>query len=462
MHNNQKILIQLGEHGVGKTTTLIETMNRLDSQVKFFYISAKYSNFKDLVRGFCDRAGISSTTKEEWPTQQLLDNDLRQNEQLENPYTLIFDDAHKFDDDILKKILLLSISPSKEKSAFQIILSGLPELRTRISQLKLYPIDEHDIDYRKLENMEASDTGDYIRRRLASNPTDETSSYPSTTDAISRIYHYSKGNPGQINKFCKLARTIADSEKETLVTTETVEKVADILFFHPNQKSTKYQRWSIKKLIEQRRIGRFSKTKRYFALAITILIPLSSYFLLSEENSSSSKSVPKPLVVTTNSNQERLPKKNIISVISTPSPKESSPNITPNRVVPSADTARQYIQNLEAGNSPIDLESVYNEAEKRNAQKQLEDAYLLYFYAARQGNGSAAFKLAQLYDPTFFKLGGSIIDTPNLIQARKWYQHAADAGHPDANRLLEQLRSRTFDQAARGDENAQRLTLRYQ
>jgi len=460
MHNNKKILIQLGEHGVGKTTTLIETMNRLDSQIKFFFINAKYLNFKDVVQGFCDRAGLSSTGEDEWPTRQLLDNDLRQNDQKKNPYTLIFDDAHKFDDDILKKILLLSVSPLGEKSAFQIILSGLPELRTRINQLNLQPIGKHDIDYYKLENMEASEVGDFIRQRLTTTHTDEPTSFPPTADAISRIYHFSKGNPGQINKICKLARTMADTEKSTFITAGLVDKVADILFLHPTQKATEHQQRSNPKRIARRGIGGFSKTARYFVLATLVLIPISIYFLLPKTTISFPESIPEPLAVATNSNQERLPEESKIAAFSAPPPKEAAPDPTSNSIVlAGGDSARQYIHSLETENQPVDLQMVYNEAEKRNRQGQLEDAYLLFFYAARQGNASAAFKLAQLYDPTFFKSGSSMIDTPSIFQAGKWYRQAADAGHPEADLFLEQLRIRIFDQAAGLDEKAQRLTF---
>src|SRR5262249_37220374 len=65
------------------------------------------------------------------------------------------------------------------------------------------------------------------------------------------------------------------------------------------------------------------------------------------------------------------------------------------------------------------------------ARQQLGDglvvaARLIYKKLADHGNGQAAYELAQTFDPDFLKSAGIVGLDPDIDQARKWYQKAAD------------------------------------
>lgn len=127
--------------------------------------------------------------------------------------------------------------------------------------------------------------------------------------------------------------------------------------------------------------------------------------------------------------------------------------------LPPGAAARKLIAELRQ-QSPLDLERIVSEAAKQQRQGRLEDAYLLYFFAAREGHAGAAMTLAQQADPASFKPGG-LFDQADELQSNKWYQVAAQAGQSEAASALQTLRSRVEQAAAAGDERAQRIMLQW-
>ena len=124
------------------------------------------------------------------------------------------------------------------------------------------------------------------------------------------------------------------------------------------------------------------------------------------------------------------------------------------------DLGRAIIEELR-GEGRVDLEPVFERAERFQAVGMLADAYLLHFYAARQGHPQAALALARMYDPKTFSRQSSILEAPDVGQAHKWYHLAARAGDAGAQRELADLRGRVEQAAARGDEDSRRLMMQW-
>ena len=119
---------------------------------------------------------------------------------------------------------------------------------------------------------------------------------------------------------------------------------------------------------------------------------------------------------------------------------------------------RQLIAKLRKEGSGSD-QKAFNEAEKRRSVGDNEDAYLLYFFAARRGHGESALRLGTMADPASFTTVSSILPAPDSAQAVKWYKKAIDAGNRDAKKKLEDLTRRIKKQAENGSSEAQRLLL---
>ncbi|MCP3672770.1 MAG: hypothetical protein GY814_20575 [Gammaproteobacteria bacterium] len=120
--------------------------------------------------------------------------------------------------------------------------------------------------------------------------------------------------------------------------------------------------------------------------------------------------------------------------------------------------ARSVISQLkqDGGNAP---QKAFDAAEKQRSMGNNEDAYLLYFYAAKQGHGASAHILGTQSDPAFFTSINSAFDAPDQGQAIKWYQVAIDAGNKEAKQHLAELAERIQQEAESGSGEAQRLLL---
>jgi len=124
------------------------------------------------------------------------------------------------------------------------------------------------------------------------------------------------------------------------------------------------------------------------------------------------------------------------------------------------DLARAIIEELRS-QGRVDLDQVYERAERFRSVGMLADAYLLYFFGARQGHTQSALALGRMYDPKTFSREASILEEPDTTQAHKWYYAAARAGDAAAKRHLADLRARVERSAGQGEEEARRLMLQW-
>jgi hypothetical protein len=125
------------------------------------------------------------------------------------------------------------------------------------------------------------------------------------------------------------------------------------------------------------------------------------------------------------------------------------------------DRARTFIDELRADGMQPDADRAFAEAERMQGAGNLEDAYLLYRFAARHGQAQAALTLGTQADPAFHTAVTSYLPEPDPGQAHKWYSVAAVAGNDEAALSLQALRQRLQQDAEAGDEQARRLLLQW-
>jgi hypothetical protein len=131
------------------------------------------------------------------------------------------------------------------------------------------------------------------------------------------------------------------------------------------------------------------------------------------------------------------------------------------QTLPAGDRARNLIEAIRRGEQALSGQQLYDQAGELQAQGQVTDAYLLYFYAARQGHGPSAFKLAEINDPAFFQSENTLLTNPDPGQAHKWYSVAAASQVAGAEQRLRVLRRSIEADASAGDVTAQRLLLNW-
>jgi hypothetical protein len=125
------------------------------------------------------------------------------------------------------------------------------------------------------------------------------------------------------------------------------------------------------------------------------------------------------------------------------------------------DTARSIVAELRADNTQPEPGELFARAEQLQSEGQLEDAYLLYRLAARQGHPQAALVLGTQADPAFYATETSVLPEADPQQAYKWYSAAAETGNEEAAQRLQTLRAYVEQAAADGDAAAARLMLQW-
>jgi hypothetical protein len=130
-------------------------------------------------------------------------------------------------------------------------------------------------------------------------------------------------------------------------------------------------------------------------------------------------------------------------------------------VTSGGDQARAFLYELRAGGEEPDADVVFAEAERLQGEGNLEDAYLLYRFAARHGQAQAALILGTQADPAFHTAVNGYLPEAEPGQAYKWYSVAEAAGNGEAALRLQDLRKRVQQDAAAGDAQARRLLLQW-
>jgi TPR repeat protein len=125
----------------------------------------------------------------------------------------------------------------------------------------------------------------------------------------------------------------------------------------------------------------------------------------------------------------------------------------------SGDEARGIIAQLSEDSGESQLNKVFKQAEELAESKKLEDAYLLYFFAARKGHAPSAFVLGELSDPDYYSPEKSPLGQADPVQALKWYRTAANLGYNKAKPRLKELEGWIRKQAQAGNTQAQQLLL---
>ncbi|MEM9301948.1 MAG: hypothetical protein AAGE01_07545 [Pseudomonadota bacterium] len=123
--------------------------------------------------------------------------------------------------------------------------------------------------------------------------------------------------------------------------------------------------------------------------------------------------------------------------------------------------ARAIIERLGAVPSAEGLDSAHAEGRTLLEAGRTADAYLLFFYAARQGHAPSALALGTMADPGRATAEAGASAEPNLFEAHKWYKKASELGDRTAEARLADLRGRVEAAAAAGDAEAERLLLQW-
>lgn len=236
IHNRKGFILLTGEVGTGKTTLLNALLDRLRRErvATAFVFNSRLNvpQFLDFMMADfgipCDRLPPKTMKS------QIL---LRLNEWLLERYkagetaVLIVDEAQNLSPQVLEEIRLLTNLETSTEKLLQIVLSGQPELQTKLNQPQLRQLCQRITLRAKTYPLTLEETRGYIaeRLRIASDGQATGSAEGSETfspEAIEAVHTYSRGIPRVINLLSEHALISAFVDQRKPVAAETISEVA--------------------------------------------------------------------------------------------------------------------------------------------------------------------------------------------------------------------------------------------
>ena len=219
----------VGEVGTGKTTLLNAVLNRLDDKTKIAFIFNTDMAFNEILNMTLYELGLSKSQdslSKANAIQRLNDFAIQQLAKGGN-VVLILDEAHILSRNAMENLRLLSNLETQRHKLVQIVLSGQPELDTKLDQYELRQLAQRINLRRYIHPLDKKSTFAYLQHRLKVVTNSDSS--PFSSQAQQMIWEYSGGIPRKINMLCDNALLIGYGLKQKKINAAIIQEVAEDL-----------------------------------------------------------------------------------------------------------------------------------------------------------------------------------------------------------------------------------------
>jgi general secretion pathway protein A len=201
VESRKGFILLTGEVGTGKTTMLECLRDYLSAHhtpfAFLFNSRLTVDQFFEMV-AYDFNLGCQRNSKTE--VLFTLNNMLIQRANMNQTTVLIVDEAQNLEWDVLEEIRLLGNLENRRGKMLQIILSGQPELDTKLEQSEYRQLKQRIALRCHLRPFSASETAEYIASRLRRAGMPEQNVFPA--DVLLEIHRRTQGIPRLINSVC--------------------------------------------------------------------------------------------------------------------------------------------------------------------------------------------------------------------------------------------------------------------
>jgi general secretion pathway protein A len=220
IEENLGIALLIGEAGLGKTTVLKRLAASLPPNLKGIIMSDNSLAGQSLLDHLSALLAIRIPKGQKHFLASHLQNFARRNQKL----VLLIDEAQGLADPQLEEIRYLSNLEFRGEKLIEIVLAGLPILRTRLRRPEMSALWQRIAVHSKVEPLDLEHTGNYIRHRLSIASSPDTELF--TSDAIRAVYEKTQGVPRLVNILCDRVLLVAFAREALRVKPDMVEAAA--------------------------------------------------------------------------------------------------------------------------------------------------------------------------------------------------------------------------------------------
>ena len=218
------IMAVIGEVGTGKTTLLNTALEWLSEKTRVAYVINFDIDFDDLLNMAIINLGLAradQTLSKIKALQRLKDYSLKQLNESGN-VALIVDEAQNLNQKAMENLRLLSNLETPKNKLVQIVLSGQPELETKLARPELRQLTQRISIRRYIDPLKEKEIYEYIRHRLS------VAEYKGPMlfepEALKLIWKASQGVPRKINILCDNALLMGFKEHRPKIGPRFIQK----------------------------------------------------------------------------------------------------------------------------------------------------------------------------------------------------------------------------------------------
>ncbi len=210
--------------GMGKTTLLFEVLHKLPEPTKTVFLFQTVTTPAELFRAILVDLGATSIPENLVDMQTRLNEVLVAQSSKGRPLVVVIDEAQNLNHAVFEAVRMLSNFETSRHKLMQIILAGQPQLAEKLAMPELLQLRQRISIFAHLAPLSASDTVEYIHRRLAVAGHEGKDSL-FTREALVLIARHSRGIPRNINNLCFNALSLACALKRKLIDTDIIREV---------------------------------------------------------------------------------------------------------------------------------------------------------------------------------------------------------------------------------------------
>jgi general secretion pathway protein A len=200
-------LVLLGEVGTGKTTLLRSAINTLrGTTVHTAFIFNPRLETLEFLQFMLADFGLTPVNDTKSGMLLQLNRWLVERFAAGDTCVLIVDEAQSLSSELLEEIRLLTNLETDTQKLLQIVLSGQPELETKLRDPNLRQLRQRISLWCRTHSLSREQTGEYIQQRLTIAGGKETIFLP---DAVNTVHQFSRGIPRLINLLCEHSLILA-------------------------------------------------------------------------------------------------------------------------------------------------------------------------------------------------------------------------------------------------------------
>jgi general secretion pathway protein A len=220
---NRGFLGLIAKPGMGKTTLLFHLLEKFRSSARTAFLFQTQCSSREFMRFLLAELGYQDDGQDFVRLHEEFNRRLLQEARAGNRFIVVIDEAQNLAPEVLETVRLLSDFETPRAKLLQIILSGQPELATKLASAGLAQLRQRISIVNQLEPLPSWEIKNYIEHRL------QIAGYEGdplfTPEALAPIAEFTEGNPRNVNNFCFNALSLACALRQKTVDLAVVQEV---------------------------------------------------------------------------------------------------------------------------------------------------------------------------------------------------------------------------------------------